>query len=569
MPVIDRIMTRLGRGASDDRGGALIAVVGVAVVVSIACATVLASSMSGMEVSTSSRAGVQSEAAAEAGIADAELGLRAASGCTAVGGVFAGPGTPAYTATVSYFDLTGWHTGCPDGHPLATQVKVTSVGTAAARGVGAASSGDTTTMEALYPYTGATTSLTGTGPAVFAGSMTSLNNVVVTDTTVETGKTSDIVITSGDYSLSCQGTTTINGSIIVTNGDLKLYGCVVLGGIQVKGFVNINSSTVNGDVVAAGLTGHTTDSGAVGYVLNSVLNGGLSVSGKLYLQSSKVLGSVVGKTLSTVSNVIDPSVKIAGTLNLGGTVDSWGACGILALVCLITKGVVGSLLGSSVQNQNLPAIAAPTAATFTPYSYSAAAWAALGYQIVPWEGPCSVDNNPTTQVFIAKVAAFTTPTVVDARACDNVLFSNSAALRLVLHANVAFVGRAFQVENTTIRAATGLALKTWLIVDGSSGILPNASLCVAASIGTVELNSTVSIGGGVTGLIYTPGCIHNANPVTIIGQEYAGHISQGQSVSIDYQTVGLPGTSLDGTVVVAGTPATLGSRTSLREIAGT
>ena len=550
----------------DDRGAALVAVIGAVSVVAVVSTTVLTSSVSAMQVTSVARASVQSEASAEAGIADAELGLRTANSCSAHGGVYTSTTTPVYSARVNYYDPSGWHAGCPDGH-AATSVKVLSTGTAK-DGVGTA--GDTTVLEAVYAYTPASGSISGTGPAIFAGAVDTLNSVTVTDTATETGKTADVIITQGDYSLSCQSGTVITGSIIVTNGDLKLNGCIVLGGIQVRGFVYLNSSTVNGNVLAAGLTARTTDQGAVGYVFNSVVKGGLSVAGKVYLQSS-TLGSVLGKTVSSIVNTVAPDVVIKGTLNLGGSISSWGVCGLVGqvtmLVCMLTNGLLGSATGSSLGNTGLPAVTPPTMPTMQKYYYSASDWAALGYTQVMWQGSCNVDSYLPDQAFLATVMASTTPVVVNAMACTKLNFSLSAALALTLKTNIAFVSQSFALEGVKINSSVSAGVNAWFIVPASVSVAATlADTCSGSGAsGQIAINNNTVIGANVNVLAYTPGCI-SQDRTTWRGQEYSGTMHNGSSISVDYQTVGLPGTSLDGTVVASVTSAVLGSRTSLRQL---
>jgi Tfp pilus assembly protein PilX len=548
---------------SDESGSTLVAVMAVVVLVAIVSTTILSSTINAMGVSTSSRASAQSVAAAEAGVDSAELGLRTPLGCVVAGGRFDSSAAPHFSARVSYLDSTGWHEGCPDGHQ-ATKVKVVSQGGARDHGVAGRATGDTARMEAVYPYTPASGSITPTGPAIFAGGTDTINDVTVTDTVTSGSTTGDLVLDQGSVDLTCQSGTTIAGNLIVKNGDISLNACVVLGDLHVGGFVKLNGSTVHGNVIAAGLSGHLTEQSAVGYIYNSTVGKNLTVGGKVYVQSSKIMGNLVAKTLRTVTNVIAADVLVRGNVTLSGSLSRWGLCNLIPGVTNLVCGLLGSV---TTRADNVASVPGPSAATsWRGYAYRASDWTSLGFTEKVWTGSCTIDSNPESQRLLSEIEASTRPIVVNATSCARLLFSNSAALRLKLHADVAFVARGFGMENLSVDSAVAARLSLWFIVPGASSLL-NASLCLDANVlNVVDINSSVRIGDSVNALVYTPGCLKQ-DSVAWHGQEYAGWIHNGSDISVDYHAVGLPGVNLDGGSVPTISAASLGVRETFRELA--
>jgi len=128
-----------------ERGSAILGVIGISAVIMIFVAMSGTILVGAMHFTDSTRAGVQAQAAAEAGIVVAQADLTK--------GVCNAPYTtstaPVYTVKVAYQlpDITGttWHQGCPTNNADVKMVKIVSVGS------GTALSPTSKTVETMIP----------------------------------------------------------------------------------------------------------------------------------------------------------------------------------------------------------------------------------------------------------------------------------------------------------------------------------------------------------------------------------------------------------------------------------
>ncbi|MEX1079734.1 MAG: hypothetical protein WED09_11565 [Homoserinimonas sp.] len=252
----------------DDRGSAMVSVIGVMSVLAIISVTVLSATMNAMGTTSSTRAGVQATAAAEAGIDVATVGLQTINDCASVSGVYASPaGThPQFNAVIAFDEGAGWVTGCPTDD--ADLVRITSTGTAESVGIAGATAGDEVTLEAIYTYVPIIIQVPKVGSAVYAheihGTLKKFElnyaeNSVATSVSIKNG---DVVCSNG---------ANIGGDLILGNGSASLDMCDVDGEVHVSGNATINKSEIGRDVTAGG-TATVTDS-TVGGVVTS---GGLA-----------------------------------------------------------------------------------------------------------------------------------------------------------------------------------------------------------------------------------------------------------------------------------------------------
>jgi hypothetical protein len=181
-------------------------------------------------------------------------------------------------------------------------------------------------------------------------------------------------------------------------------------------------------------------------------------------------------------------------------------------------------------------------------------------------------------VLIKQIMNSTTPVVVNAMGCSELLFSSSAALQLSTRADVAFFAKSFGLENLTIDSATTAQHKMWFIVPGIKPLLPIVCLSVN---GEIDINSGVKVKANIAAMLFTPNCIQNSS-TEWRGQLYAGTTNFGQDISIEYVPIGLPGVNLEtgttvttpgtpgtpGTPATPGTPGGLGPQVSLRDLEG-
>ncbi|TFB96789.1 hypothetical protein E3O42_16760 [Cryobacterium adonitolivorans] len=196
--------------------------------------------------SSGTRAGVQSQASADAGIAAAYTGLFTAGNCAAQStpGTYSSGSAPAYAALVQYDAGSGWIGGCPTA--TATRVKIVSTGLAQANGVNGASSGNSSKVEAVFAYLTPGVDASGVGMYLYGGG------------TVESNSTLDLSEASGaglmikNGSLDCsKNNTVINGSVLI-NGNLTFTGnCTVNGSAWVAGAATLGSGSVRDNLTAA------------------------------------------------------------------------------------------------------------------------------------------------------------------------------------------------------------------------------------------------------------------------------------------------------------------------------
>jgi hypothetical protein len=229
------------RGRED--GSALIAVIGIMAVSLILLALVSSSIVNGMGFSSSTKAHVESQAAADAGVTAARAALYLQTGTAGSCGAQPTPGTFTsttaglnYSAAVSYRYSAGnaWMSGCPISP--ATQVRVVSVGTAADSGVQGFSTGNKTTVEAVFNY-GLQTSGTD---MFFYGGLTLNGNATLT----LPNPTAGLVIKNGSLTCAKNGTNIV-GNVTIDGGNLLLtQTCTIQGDASVSGTTAAGTGSV-------------------------------------------------------------------------------------------------------------------------------------------------------------------------------------------------------------------------------------------------------------------------------------------------------------------------------------
>lgn len=233
----------------DDRGSALVAVIGVLAVSVLVTVLISVSVVSALGFTTATRAGVQSQAAAEAGIAVAQASLMRGD-CTT--GLYESDTDLVYSVTISYVKDGVTSVGCPPEG--ASEVRITAAGEAVDGGV-IVSGSDKSTMEAQYVAT--SSSVPASGAAIYAYSATGFGgsgSLVSVD-----GSDATVHIKNGD--VNCNGASAVPDAFVVANGSLTASGsCNIGGSVWASDQVTLTGSiAVGGEVVASGLkmTGST------------------------------------------------------------------------------------------------------------------------------------------------------------------------------------------------------------------------------------------------------------------------------------------------------------------------
>jgi hypothetical protein len=257
-------LSSAGRLVSRERGSALIAVLGIALVMMIASLMIATMSISALGFTSTTRAGIQAKTAAESGINVAVVTLRSGA-CDATKTQTT---APAYAYQVSFSRATtgdSWVLNCP---PVADQtvkrIKIVSTGTANAQTGTGVSSANKTSVEAVFPFTPAILpGVKASGAAMFFyGGVVFDNNG---NLLVSAGGPPAIQVADGD--VSCANNTVIKGDVVVALGSLSISSCTIQGNAWVQGTATLG--TVTGNLSASnatrpsGVAGSYTTNGTV------------------------------------------------------------------------------------------------------------------------------------------------------------------------------------------------------------------------------------------------------------------------------------------------------------------
>ena len=533
----------LGR---DERGSAMLAVVGIMAVTAVIGVTVAAATINGLAVTSSNRASVQARAAAEAGIDVAVAGLKTPGGCAAVSAVYESAATavPRYVATVQHDTGSGWVDGCPVD--TAAFVRIESVGTAGSPGVAGASSGNSRAIEAIYNYLPDYIDVPEIDAAVYAHEMQGdLKNFELSS--AENSLAADVQIRHGN--VACLNGAKITGDVILGDGFVSLKDCEVTGSVHASGYVYAeNGSHVHGDVIAAGIgVASGTDVARVG--------SGSTVDGKVYAGGN---ASVLSSSASTVqTNVIvagSPgyAARIASGSKVLGNVMSSGA--------IVKNGTVLGTTSSAVEGLDAPPL--PLIPDWTDVPYPSTTWSENGFSEVTWTGPCMIsDNDPRW----AALSARTTPTVVNALGCGAAgIETTSNVDPITLGTNIAFIAEAFAFNKLYISSSTTANRNVWFIVPDNT---PNSLPTCEPGTGDIYLHNEADIEPTVSAMAYTP-CKVYSDRDGWRGQIYGGEVEFGAQAKLTFVPVGVPGMSFAGgvppTPVLAG--GHLGNLVTVREL---
>ncbi|MFC5503080.1 hypothetical protein ACFPJ4_12595 [Lysinimonas soli] len=242
------LITRLRRLRDGERGSALIPVLGVMAVGLIVGALVSSSVVQGLTFSNATRSGIQSQAAADAGVAAARAGLFAGT-CTVqpTSGTYSSTGSLNYSATVSRFVNGAWQAGCPAY--LTPQVRIVSIG----RATNAAGNpiGSPSRVEAIYNFLWPGVTPSGVAMYLYSGGVVQANSSLDLSESPGAG----LVIKKGNF-VCGKNNTVINGDVVVIgNVDLGTNSCAINGSAWVTGSMNLgNKGSVSGNLTAGSVT---------------------------------------------------------------------------------------------------------------------------------------------------------------------------------------------------------------------------------------------------------------------------------------------------------------------------
>jgi len=530
------LLTRLRVRAARDDGAAMVAVIGVMAIGLLVTSLVLTSVVSTIGVTSSTQAGVQSQAAAEAGIAAARAGL-AAGTCGTVGvppTYRSATGTsPNYAATIWRPAAGGgWVAGCPVG--TATQVRIVSTGYADNPGVGGISAADSTSLEAILGAIATVTppppSISPSGPVVYAYSSNGFGGGG-TLYSVD-GSSPDVMVKTGN--VTCDGGASGVDDLIVDGGTLRIDGgCSINGTAWSTGRTTLSGgATIAGNVVAAGIThGGTLIGGSVWSTADVTINGG-----------GRIGGTATGQSMSLTNGRLGGNGWIYGqtTLNWGGYLDGnlttrtiskpnnsgYDSQYVRGTITLVPGG-----LGSSAFST---APTRPTVPGWYNFAYNASVWTGFTERVM--SGSCTYSTLNTV------VASFAgSPGLIDARGCTSGIVINGSD-EVAMTADVAIVANRFSLTNGGgFRSTT--ASRLWLITpDSNTGnTVPNCP-----SGGSFTISGDFDFSNTISTMIYTPCAVTIGSGIdTLRGQVWAGSADIDGGANFGYVPVGLPGVNLN------------------------
>ena len=518
-------LLRRSGSRSDDRGNAMIAVIGLLAVTSMITMTVTGATVQALSYTSLTRAGVQSNAAAEAGV-DAMLAQLFADACPATGELAATQGSvdpsltgpaadePFFVATVAQriSASASWTDGCPVG--ATTQIRIQSTGFAADLGVAeSASAGDASAVQAIYEWTPGANSAAVTGAAVFSYGVPGLSNSL--ELLSFNGNSANVIVAEGN--IVCSNSVYVEGDIVAANGNISLNNtCGAGGNVWASGTVTLQGNkTIGGDIIAAG-TGTTS---------------------------------------------IDPSTTIRGGIYARGIISSWGQrCAApnngwnpAGDACSAARNT-----GASPVFYNRTDVVAPTPPAWVDVDYVASDWQGRGWNVVNYTGPCTIDNRTASDSRVVAFSNYTTPTVIDMRSCGTVIFSSSAKLDLTMRTDLTFiVPTNVNLENFSVFSQGNLdrALR-FITPDTVANGAPTTTGC-----GRFDINNRNVVQDSIAILIYSPCTIQNSNQLTWRGQYYGGRVTFSNNSELTYVPIGIPGFDLGngaggpgGAGAVGGTP---------------
>jgi len=577
LKINDRFVRRMRQ---DDSGSALVAVIGVLMITVIIASVVSASAVHALGYTSATRAGAQSQAAADAGIAAARAVVMTPNACT---NPVLTSTVPEYRATIEVAAGGGWALGCPTA--TTTKIRIISTGVAAAKGAAGQQGGNESYEELILNKE----VIQSSGAAIFLGAGGQFNGFTLSSGNSETA---DIRIKTGNWECSSAGV--FDGNIIVENGYAKLSnaGCQVNGSIHAKTSVTIDAGgKVTGDIIAAG--GNVYINASTASVNNVYANGDLNfysgtikgsveVTGNVstFNNGAVVVGSVLTKnmgllqgringnltvTSTTSTATIAPGTvldkRVGGTVTLGGSLSSWASWPTCSqsntearLACaLVASGAVGGPVTMHVTGLVAPvAKPSPAIPPWVDVDYDYQDWADVGYAQEKTDWPaslCTIDNNGVNTPYFQSVLNQTVSTVYNTlpNCPGGVYFGLSAHVRMNLKTNLTFIGAGFRMEDMVVNSNNTTDRQiNFIVPDSKMNVAgPNCDYSSGRK-GIIHFNNTTKLGDHAYGMLYTPCAFEINNGSLWRGQIYAGKITTSSADGLTYLPIGIAGVNLDG-----------------------
>jgi hypothetical protein len=535
-------LTRRAWLRRDESGSALVAVIGVFAVMAVVGLTLAAGTINAVSFTSGTRAAVQAQASAEAGLDVAAAGLMRGQ-CP-----ISSPAGANFTLAMSYsMQLTGevWSPGCP---PVAAlRVKVKSTGSASADGVAGNASGNTRRVEAIYAAPVSFSGIAKTGPAIYAHSasgFTGSGRLLPVE-----GSAPSVQVKTGD--VACSGASTIPYNLVVAGGAVAISAsCSVTGDVWARG-----TATLSGDVAVGG----------------NVTAGGLSLTG-----SSRIGGSAWSSGPATMDGTTRITGNLSGTsLNMTGAWvrgNAWlsGAASTTSASKIDGLLTARSLTGAGTTSGGRNIIAAgpgpgpapapmPLVPGWVDFDYVKADWVGFNERVV--SGNCDF-----TVLQDAATALAAGPGIVDARGCSNVI-TVSNYQKLALGHNLVIVAKSFNLAGSSGFTASE-PRSLWLITEDTV----KNGLPTCASGAEFTVGGAFTLSPEITTMVYSPCAVKITSGISWRGQIYGGAATVDGSAQMQYSPVGLPRMDLTNGVDQDNTGAAslskIGERLLVRDVIG-
>lgn len=510
MNTVQRKLSRVPR----DRGSALVAAMGVALIGSAFCAIVVAVAIGVTNDSARDRVRTIEVHAAES-VLDATLSaLETTQPCTVADSVI-GSGTTAITVhtTIEYANASGPLTACSAGKIVGTPTKATVSSTGTAAAVTASGIPPQRTIQArvnIKPVVAASA-----GSAVFGGTSIAVGGGVTVSPSDPTKK-ARVWLDSGNF--ECVNTT-INGDVVAAQGSVTLSNA---------------ACTVSGDVWAK-----------TGFVAKSPPSAPYSISGNLTVYAGNV--------------DLQNDNRFGGSVSVGGNVGSswfWPRATVVGASCYGTGAQKCATL-TKYDPMGFPAInyvpgdfgalnfgTAVTAPAAGGFGHAvSAAWGLTGTNKTKQEvtNPCAaLTYMSTTAVRLPQ--AGNTPTIYNCTGYDWGKGGGGGRLTLTLYADIVIYSKSFYTGNgMTVISGDGQRHYIYMIVPktvaGLSGYSP----------GDIAFDTGVQVTDPAAIFLYTPKNLGFPNRSSVTGQFYGGTVTIGDNGgTIKYLPVPLPSGYLTG-----------------------
>ncbi len=528
----------LARRPGDDRGSAMVMVIGVASVIAILGATLVSLTVFASATSASTRAGIQAQAAAEEAIDNtiAQLHQSAYRGqettfpCTLPYSTTSGSGTADVTLKLRYRAVGSMDFLCPQPSVVElaeTEIVATST-VAIPTGNGESTSTRVVKQRLLVQPSGST-------QPVFAYGVYSGDNLTTTNGFEVDGGD---VHTNGNYACSVLGT--IIGNLTAV-GSVSLTNACEIKSVHSGGtFTCSSGAKVDGDVVAAG-TGMSNISNTCTVAGKLVTGGSIKAPNSL-----KVGGNMIS---ATGSISIGPAGRVLGYGQAAGAISLDGG-GSLATVFSsghtpnAPSGVPDAPSPITMPSITWTDVVPPGSPTPKPFGEwtkeNAEANNAPSWSEVRSGTKCDVAkaNYSLNGRLVSPPAA----TVLDARACDVKLLGGSASdpMELVLQDDLTIVARSFESTNGLHVSSTkvGSDAKLRIIVPLPTGV----ASCSGVAQGDIVVQSGgVVFDSNVDTFFYTNGTVRLTNDVNLEGSIYACKTNFSVNTKVKYKDMTPPG----------------------------